>query len=80
MFFKKKEFPIPDEPQPSPATHANIISKIIFSWEDHLFRIGYSRPIEKNDVYLLDPKLKEERNEERFYQKWDKGLAKKGQS
>jgi len=80
MFFKKKEFPIPDEPQPSPATHANIISKIIFSWEDHLFRIGYSRPIEKNDVYLLDPKLKEERNEERFYQKWDKGLAKKGKA
>jgi len=80
MGFKKskKEYPIPEEPQPSPNLKANIISKILFTWQDKLFRVGYHRPLENNDVFLLEPRLLEDRNEERFYKKWDKAVAKKG--
>jgi len=74
----KKEYPIPDEPAPSPYTHANILSKITYSWENPLFKVGYHRPLEKNDLYLLTPKLTEEYNENRFYERWDKTEAKKG--
>ncbi|ORX67697.1 hypothetical protein BCR32DRAFT_330237 [Anaeromyces robustus] len=82
MFFKKKdkEYPIPEEPLPTPYTHANIFSKITYSWENHLFKVGYHRPLEKNDIYLLYPKFKEERNEKRFYEKWDKKIEKKGKA
>ncbi|ORX52519.1 hypothetical protein BCR36DRAFT_349904 [Piromyces finnis] len=80
MVFKKskKEYPIPDEPQPSPYTKANLFSKITYSWEQPLFKVGYHRPLEKNDLYLLPPKLTEEYNEEQFYSRWDKTEAKKG--
>jgi len=80
MGFKKskKEYPIPDEPQPSPYTKANIFSKVTYSWEQPLFKVGYHRPLEKNDLYLLPPKLTEEYNEDRFYERWDKTEAKKG--
>jgi len=80
LFKSKKQYPIPEEPLPSPYTHANIFSKITYSWENQLFKVGYSRPLEKNDVYLLDPKFREELNEERFYQRWDKTQAKKGKA
>jgi len=78
MVFKKKEYPIPDEPQPSPYTKANFLSKITYSWENPLFRVGYRRPLENNDLYLLPPKLTEEYNENKFYERWNKTEAKKG--
>ncbi|ORX63493.1 hypothetical protein BCR32DRAFT_330852 [Anaeromyces robustus] len=65
MFFGKKEYPIPDEPQPSPYTKANILSKITYSWENPLFKVGYRRPLEKY-------------NEKKFYEKWNKTETKKG--
>ncbi len=76
MLFKtKKEYPIPEKPLQTPYTNANFFSKITYSWENKLFKVGYNRPLEKNDVYLLGPKFKEELNEERFYQRWDKTQA-----
>ncbi|KAL6604391.1 hypothetical protein LY90DRAFT_663298 [Neocallimastix californiae] len=74
----KKEYPIPEEPKPSPYTKANILSKITYSWENPLFKVGYHRPLEKNDLYLLPPKLTEAYNEDRFYDKWNKTENKKG--
>jgi hypothetical protein len=70
MFFKKKEYPIPDEPKPTPYTNASFFSKITYSWENSLLKLGIHRPLENNDVYLLDPKFKEENNEKRFFEKW----------
>jgi len=69
-FFKKKEYPIPDEPKPTPYTNASFFSKITYSWENSLLKLGIHRPLENNDVYLLDPKFKEENNEKRFFEKW----------
>jgi hypothetical protein len=62
----KKEYPIPEKPKPSPITKANILSKITYSWENPLFKVGYHRPLEKNDLYLLPPKLTEQYNEKIF--------------
>jgi len=76
--FSKKEYPIPNEPKPSPYTHANPISRLLYIWQNEIFNIGYKRPIEENDIYLLDPKFKEEQNERKFYGKWDKAINKKG--
>ncbi|OUM67331.1 hypothetical protein PIROE2DRAFT_40147 [Piromyces sp. E2] len=80
MVFKKskKEYPVPEKPLPSPNLKANILSKILFSWQNKLFKVGYHRPLENNDVYLLEPRLLEERNEERFYKRWNKAIEKKG--
>ncbi|ORX63492.1 hypothetical protein BCR32DRAFT_226999, partial [Anaeromyces robustus] len=80
MFFKKKEIPIPEQPKPSPYVKANFFSKITYSWENPIFKVGYNRPLEKNDLFLLPPKLQEDYNEERFYHYWDKTIAKKGQA
>ncbi|KAG4104318.1 hypothetical protein H8356DRAFT_1029599 [Neocallimastix lanati (nom. inval.)] len=74
----KKEYPIPEKPKPSPITKANILSKITYSWENPLFKVGYHRPLEKNDLYLLPPKLTEQYNEKNFYDKWNKTEAEKG--
>ncbi|KAG4106141.1 P-loop containing nucleoside triphosphate hydrolase protein [Neocallimastix lanati (nom. inval.)] len=80
MFFKKKEYPVPETPKPSPYPKANFFSKITYSWENPIFSVGYKRPLEKNDLFLLPPKLKEDYNEERFYYHWDKEVAKKGEA
>ncbi|ORX67698.1 hypothetical protein BCR32DRAFT_297543 [Anaeromyces robustus] len=78
--FSKKEYPVPDEPQPTPYTHANLFSKLTYSWENPIFNIGYQRPIQENDIYLLDPKFKEEINEKKFYEKWNRTIEKKGKA
>ncbi|OUM63265.1 hypothetical protein PIROE2DRAFT_43511 [Piromyces sp. E2] len=71
MFFQKKYIPIPNEPSPSPYTHASLFSKITYSWENPIFQVGYNRPLEKNDLYMLDPTFTEEYNEERYYKCWE---------
>jgi len=77
MFFKKKDIPVPETPKPSPYPKANFFSKITYSWENPIFSVGYKRPLEKNDLFLLPPKLQEDYNEVRFYSHWDKEVAKK---
>jgi len=72
MFFKKKEYPIPDEPKPTPYTNASFFSKITYSWENSILKLGMHRPLENNDVYLLDPKFKEENNKKKFFEAWKK--------
>jgi len=67
MLFKKKFIPIPEKPSSSPYTNASIFSKITYSWENPIFKVGYNRPLEKNDLYLLDPSFTEEYNEEKYY-------------
>jgi len=80
MVFKKKQIPVPEQPKPSPYTKANIFSKLTYSWENPIFKVGYNRPLEKNDLFLLPEKLQEDYNEERFYGYWDKTIADKGQA
>ena len=80
MVFKKKLIPVPEQPKPSPYTKANIFSKLTYSWENPIFKVGYNRPLEKNDLFLLPENLQEDYNEEKFYGYWDKTISDKGQA
>ncbi|OUM60193.1 hypothetical protein PIROE2DRAFT_54778 [Piromyces sp. E2] len=71
LFGKKKIIPVPDEPKENPYAKASFFSKITYSWENPIFKVGFNRPLQKNDLYLLTPKFKEENNEKKFYHYWD---------
>jgi len=71
LFGKKKIIPVPKEPQENPYAKASLLSKITYSWENKLFKVGFNRPLQKNDLYLLTPKFREENNEKNFYHYWD---------
>ncbi|GAO49019.1 hypothetical protein SAICODRAFT_7613 [Saitoella complicata NRRL Y-17804] len=45
--------PIPTEPLESPEPHANILSKLTWNWLTPLMRVGYTRPLELNDLYKV---------------------------
>jgi len=77
MFLKKKEIPVPKEPQPTPYTNASLLSRITYWWANPIFTTGHSRPLEDNDLYLLDPKFKEKKLTENFYKEWNKELLKR---
>jgi len=76
MFFKK-DIPVPKEPQPTPYTKASLFSKITYWWANPLFITGFNRPLQDNDLYLLDPKFEEKRLAENFYREWNKELIKR---
>ncbi|ORX79967.1 P-loop containing nucleoside triphosphate hydrolase protein [Anaeromyces robustus] len=71
FFNNKKIIPVPDEPQPNPCIDASWLSKITYSWENKIFKVGFNRPLQNNDLYQLDPRFKEEFNEKRFYHFWN---------
>jgi len=71
FFGKKKIIPVPDEPKENPYVKASLLSKITYSWENPIFKVGFNRPLQKNDLYLLHPRFKEEYNEKRFYTHWN---------
>ncbi|KAG8874007.1 hypothetical protein FRB98_008686 [Tulasnella sp. 332] len=59
-FLKPKAAPPgnPDVDTLIPDVNANVISRSLFSWVFPLLRIGYSRPLQKEDLYALDePRL-----------------------
>lgn len=43
--------------QPLPHLKANIFSKIIFQWIAPIMSIGYSRPIQADDLWYLTEEL-----------------------
>ncbi|KAL6591713.1 P-loop containing nucleoside triphosphate hydrolase protein [Neocallimastix sp. 'constans'] len=77
MFLKKKEIPVPNQPQPTPYTKASFLSRITYWWINPLFTTGHRRPLEDNDLYLLDPKFEEKKLTENFYREWNKELIKR---
>ncbi|MEQ2286507.1 Multidrug resistance-associated protein 4, partial [Ameca splendens] len=60
----------------NPAATANILSKIFFCWLNPLFRIGYKRRLEEEDMYEL---LQEDRSEvlgQELQRYWDQEVQK----
>ncbi|KAK9324473.1 P-loop containing nucleoside triphosphate hydrolase protein [Lipomyces orientalis] len=47
--------PVPDVPEMTPEARANFISKLYFWWMNDLMKTGYARPLEDNDVPLVEP-------------------------
>ncbi|KAL6100875.1 abcc4 [Pungitius sinensis] len=47
--------PLRKEARDNPSSSANLLSKIFFCWLNPLFRIGYQRKLEEDDVYKVLP-------------------------
>uniref|UniRef100_UPI00398F2F2F ATP-binding cassette sub-family C member 4 n=1 Tax=Pristiophorus japonicus TaxID=55135 RepID=UPI00398F2F2F len=53
--------PVYREEKPNPLATANIFSNVFFCWLNPLFRIGYKRRLEENDLYKVLPEDGSER-------------------
>ncbi|KAJ0120991.1 hypothetical protein J7T55_015731 [Diaporthe amygdali] len=67
--------PVPDERQPSGEHTASFLSKLIFHWVTPLMRVGYQRPLEPNDIWLVNPDRSLDVLEGRFDAEFKKRVA-----
>ncbi|XP_062185916.1 ABC transporter C family member 2-like isoform X2 [Phragmites australis] len=68
--------PLPDGVQICPERHANIFSRIFFSWMTPLMQQGYRRPIIDKDIWKLDSWDETETLYSRFQKCWNDELRK----
>ncbi|SPO00662.1 related to ATP-binding cassette transporter protein YOR1 [Cephalotrichum gorgonifer] len=47
--------PVPTEKRPSPENTASFLSLLTFSWMGPLMTTGYKRPLERNDLWTVNP-------------------------
>ncbi|CAL5029968.1 unnamed protein product [Urochloa decumbens] len=68
--------PLPSGEQICPERHANIFSRIFFSWMTPLMQQGYKRPITDKDIWKLDSWDETETLYSRFQKCWNDELRK----
>ncbi|XP_060179357.1 ABC transporter C family member 2-like [Lycium barbarum] len=61
---------LPDAEQICPERHANIFSRITFSWMNPLMQLGYKRPLTEKDVWKLDTWDRTETLNNSFQKSW----------
>ncbi|PHU29058.1 ABC transporter C family member 2 [Capsicum chinense] len=61
---------LPEAEQICPERHANIFSKITFSWMNPLMQLGYKRPLTDKDVWKLDTWDQTETLNNSFQKSW----------
>lgn len=47
--------PVPGKREVSLEYRASLISKLFFSWQGPIMRVGYKRPLEQNDIWTVNP-------------------------
>lgn len=47
--------PVPEERETSKEYEASFFSKLFFSWQGSLMRVGYKRTLEQNDIWKVNP-------------------------
>lgn len=52
---KRNPPPVPKTRTVCPEYNANLFSKLTFQWMHPLMRVGYKRPLEKNDIWSVNP-------------------------
>uniref|UniRef100_A0A3Q3XP58 ATP-binding cassette, sub-family C (CFTR/MRP), member 4 n=1 Tax=Mola mola TaxID=94237 RepID=A0A3Q3XP58_MOLML len=60
------------EKKANPSASANLLSKIFFCWLNPLFRIGYKRKLEEDDMYKVLPEDASDRLGEELQRYWDR--------
>ncbi|XP_068575379.1 ATP-binding cassette sub-family C member 4 [Cebidichthys violaceus] len=60
----------------NPAATANVLSTVFFWWLNPLFRIGYKRKLEEDDMYEVLPEDRSERLGQELQRYWDLELQK----
>ncbi|KAF0492846.1 ABC transporter [Gigaspora margarita] len=85
MVFGKSSLPPPPPrpgfgtPRPNveiPETKANLFSKLTFWWLNDLMKLGYKRPLEKDDLYVLNDARTAKIVTEKFSSEWKKEIEK----
>ncbi|KAK6485739.1 multidrug resistance-associated protein 4-like isoform X1 [Huso huso] len=64
--------PLHKDEKPNPSATASVFSNIFFCWLNPLFRIGYKRKLEEDDMYKVLPEDRSERLGEELQWYWDK--------
>ncbi|XP_071783118.2 ATP-binding cassette sub-family C member 4-like isoform X1 [Centroberyx gerrardi] len=63
--------PLRKQARDNPSATANLLSKIFFCWLNPLFRIGYKKKLEEDDMYKVLPEDGSERLGEELQWYWD---------
>ncbi|XP_046887532.1 ATP-binding cassette sub-family C member 4-like [Hypomesus transpacificus] len=63
--------PLKKDPKNNPCATANLFSQIFFCWLNPLFRIGYKRKLEEDDMYRVLPADGSERLGEEMQRIWE---------
>ncbi|XP_070832533.1 ATP-binding cassette sub-family C member 4-like [Chaetodon trifascialis] len=64
--------PLRKEAKDNPSASANLLSKIFFCWLNPLFRIGYKRKLEEDDMYKVLPEDASDKLGEELQWYWDR--------
>ncbi|KAL6561922.1 Canalicular multispecific organic anion transporter 1 [Orobanche gracilis] len=67
---------LPGGEQVCPERHANLFSKIIFSWMNPIMQLGYRRPLTEKDVWKLDTWDRTETLNNSFQRSWAQEVQK----
>ncbi|CAB4387319.1 unnamed protein product [Rhizophagus irregularis] len=76
-FWKSKPPPPPKPNQLLPELNANVFSRITFWWAGSLMKLGYKRPLEKDDLYVLNDVRLAKNIISKFEKSWEKELTRK---
>ncbi|ODV86927.1 hypothetical protein CANARDRAFT_6494 [[Candida] arabinofermentans NRRL YB-2248] len=78
FLFSKEVPPLPTQSERVvfPHTHANILSRVLFSWMFPMMKVGYKRTILPNDLYLLEEDMTIEYMYAKFKTLFDKDVTK----
>ncbi|XP_072883234.1 ATP-binding cassette sub-family C member 4 isoform X1 [Hemitrygon akajei] len=68
--------PLHREDKPNPLATANIFSTVFFCWLNPLFKIGYKRRLEENDLYKVLPEDGSEKLGKELQRHWDNEVQK----
>ncbi|RKP24723.1 hypothetical protein SYNPS1DRAFT_16755, partial [Syncephalis pseudoplumigaleata] len=63
--------PPPAAPRPIPETNAFFLSLLFFEWITPLLRVGYRRPLEQEDLYILGDRYQSASLSEVFDHHWE---------
>ncbi|EMR09579.1 hypothetical protein PNEG_02165 [Pneumocystis murina B123] len=69
--------PAPSSTKVIPEAHANIISKLLWSWLDHLMVLGFKRPLEISDLWFIDEKRTSKKLGDELLKHYEKHKQKK---
>ncbi|KAL6455854.1 hypothetical protein MHYP_G00357050 [Metynnis hypsauchen] len=64
--------PVSKDAKTNPAASANVLSQIFFCWLNPLFRIGYKRRLEEDDMFRVLPEDGSKRLGEELQSYWDR--------